>query len=321
MATYRKRYKPSPEGKMRLTEDDLVILRQVYQHRFLTSQHVKTLLPGRPETPILRRLRKLTDHRYLSRPPQQQHLHYFVKGSLPLVYALGDKGAATLEQVDGISRQKIRWQEKNRAVGREHLEHTLRTTDTMLAFEMACKQNGLAYVSGEDLLKTLPEKIQAEKNPFASRVIVFVEGQQLSLPVIPDGVFQFSNAKGNRILGLIETDRATMQVSVSRPITAKSFDRTSVFKKLVAYWRALDTHHFQDRYNAEGILIFFITTSQERIMTVIDNLKEARRIAGADRHDGPSDGHFFFGVQKEIRAESVFSYPWVRGNGQVKSLG
>jgi hypothetical protein len=250
-----------------------------------------------------------------------QLLHHFVKGSLPLVYALGDKGALTLEQVDGISRQKIRWQEKNRAVGREHLEHTLRTTDTMLAFEMACKQNGLAYSSGEALLNTLPEKIQTEKNPFASRVTVFVEGQQLSLPVIPDGLFQFCNARGNRILGLVETDRATMQVSVSRPVTVKSFDRTSVFKKLVAYWRALDTGHFQDRYNAEGILIFFITTSQERVKTIVDILKESRRSAGADRHDGPSDGHFFFGVQKEIRAETIFSYPWVRGTGEAKPLG
>ena len=122
---YRKRYQPTPQGRMRLTEDDLVILRQVYRHRFVTSEHVRLLLSNRPTIPLTRRLRKLSDHRYLSRPPQQQLLHHFVKGSLPLVYALGDKGAEVLERVDGIPRYKIRWQEKNRAVGREHLEHTL----------------------------------------------------------------------------------------------------------------------------------------------------------------------------------------------------
>jgi hypothetical protein len=319
--TYRKRYQPSPEGRMRLTEDDLLILRQVYRHRFLTSEHVRLLLPTRPTIPLTRRLRKLTDHRYLSRPPQQQLLHYFVKGSLPLIYALGDEGADTLECVDGISRQKIRWQEKNRAVGREHLEHTLRTTDTMLAFELECKKYGLPYFTAEEVLKYAPTKVQQEKDPFASRVSLYVEGKELSLPVRPDGIFAFQNAKGNKVLCLLETDRATMQVDVSRPISAKSFERTSVFKKLVAYWRALDTRHLQDRYTIEAMLIFIVTTSSERIGTMLEALKEAKRSAGAEHSNAPSEGHFLFGVQKLVNTEGVFSYPWVRGNSTAKALG
>lgn len=69
---------------------------------------------------------------------------------------------------------------------------------------------------------------------------LYVEGKELSLPVRPDGIFAFQNDKGNKVLCLLETDRTTMQVDVSRPITTRSVERTSVFKKLVAYWQALD---------------------------------------------------------------------------------
>ncbi|TAK95379.1 MAG: DeoR family transcriptional regulator, partial [Verrucomicrobia bacterium] len=62
------RFKRSPDiASMRLTERDREILRHIYRHRFLRTDHLTKLLSGSPQQ-IRRRLQKLYHHGYLERP-------------------------------------------------------------------------------------------------------------------------------------------------------------------------------------------------------------------------------------------------------------
>jgi DNA-binding IclR family transcriptional regulator len=79
---------------MVLTPRDLEILRAVHRHRLLRSTHLVALLGGSRQT-TLRRLQLLFHHGYLDRLPIQ--LDWYARGSEPLVYALGKRGAEVLE--------------------------------------------------------------------------------------------------------------------------------------------------------------------------------------------------------------------------------
>ncbi|MEQ1718992.1 MAG: hypothetical protein ABL907_23910, partial [Hyphomicrobium sp.] len=83
-----KRYAPPP---LRLTEDDLAILKHIGEHRFLRSNHLVQLM-GRSQDKIVRRLGALFHNGYLDRPSAQ--LDFFTRrGSAPMIHALGNKGA------------------------------------------------------------------------------------------------------------------------------------------------------------------------------------------------------------------------------------
>src|SRR5947209_8287856 len=90
-ASRRARFRRDDPPAMRLTEDDLTIIRHVAKHRFLRSTHLITLL-DRPAKKLLERLAALYHNAYLDRPRQQLD-YYGIAGSAPIVYALGNRGA------------------------------------------------------------------------------------------------------------------------------------------------------------------------------------------------------------------------------------
>ncbi|MFY9826270.1 MAG: replication-relaxation family protein [Thermoanaerobaculia bacterium] len=90
----RPRFERSPIRPMVLTPRDLEILRAVHRHRLLRSTHLIALSDGSRQT-TLRRLQLLFHHGYLDRPSMQ--LDWYARGSEPLVYALGSRGAELLE--------------------------------------------------------------------------------------------------------------------------------------------------------------------------------------------------------------------------------
>ncbi|MCA9840311.1 MAG: hypothetical protein KC422_25595, partial [Trueperaceae bacterium] len=152
--------------------------------------------------------------------------------------------------------------------------------------------------------------------PFRNQISHFVGREKVYLPLRPDGIFAFSKHQGSATLCLLETDRATMPVNAPRPLKKQSFIRSSIYKKLVAYWRALETEQFKNHYGVNAILILFVTTSQARIQEMQAVLSDAKGAAGAKK----SEGHFLFGCQNAMCAETIFSYLWLRGDGQYKAL-
>src|SRR5438876_323867 len=73
-----------------MTARDRNIIKMVSEHRAITSDDLRLLIPG-SEQNLTRRLQRLYHHGYLDRPRSQR-----VLGNAPLVYALGDEGAGLL---------------------------------------------------------------------------------------------------------------------------------------------------------------------------------------------------------------------------------
>src|SRR3954469_4453568 len=134
----RPRFERSPIRPMVLTPRDLDILRAVHRHRLLRSTHLAAL-SGRSRQATLRRLQPLFHHGYLDRPSMQ--LDWYARGSEPLVYALGNRGAEVLEKEGELRRGGVRWDTKNRNLSRVFLHHTLMVAEIMVAFEVACRSH------------------------------------------------------------------------------------------------------------------------------------------------------------------------------------
>src|SRR3954467_12487763 len=144
----RPRFERSPIRPMVLTPRDLEILRAVHRHRLLRSTHLVALTGGSKQT-TLRRLQILFHHGYLDRPPMQ--LDWYARGSEPLVYALGHRGAEVFETEGELRRVGIRWETKKRNVSRVFLHHTLAVAEVMVAFEIACRRRqGVRFIPPED---------------------------------------------------------------------------------------------------------------------------------------------------------------------------
>lgn len=107
VATRRARFRRDAPSQIRLTADDLDIIRHVHRHRFLRSTHLLGLLEGRSGKKLLERLASLYHNGYLDRPRAQLD-YYTTAGSAPMVYAIGntkvrtfDAGAAEAEAEAG----------------------------------------------------------------------------------------------------------------------------------------------------------------------------------------------------------------------------
>src|SRR5690349_8109332 len=108
MASRLPRFQRVPSASpVEITDRDKEIIRLVNQHRFLRSSHILTLVDGSDQQ-ILRRLHLLYHHGYLERPRCQ--LDYFHRGgSRPMVYGIGNEGAALLARENSAPLSKIRW--------------------------------------------------------------------------------------------------------------------------------------------------------------------------------------------------------------------
>src|SRR6185295_4209660 len=117
----RPRFERATTREFHLTPRDLDLIRAVAAHRFLRSTHLAALDGGSPQK-LLRRLHLLYHHGYLDRPRMQ--LEFYERGSEPMVYALGNRGAVLLAKEDGEARGKLNWSAKNSALKRAFLRHT-----------------------------------------------------------------------------------------------------------------------------------------------------------------------------------------------------
>ncbi len=233
------------------------MIRLIGRHRFLHSQQLAALVGDKPQ-PLLRRLHLLYHHGYLERPRAQ--LEYFHQGgSRPMVYGLGDKGAALLKRQHG----GVRWGAKNRSVGRMFLEHALLVSEVMVAVELSCRMNGVRLLMDEDL--PLPKDTTSKRPSFKWHVKV---NSRLRLGVIPDRVFalEFPDTNGNptHAFFFLEADRGTM------PVTRRHLSQTSFYRKLLAYEATWAQSLHQTRFGFHRFRVLTVTTSPERVQSLVN---------------------------------------------------
>ncbi|MEW6156563.1 MAG: replication-relaxation family protein [Verrucomicrobiota bacterium] len=283
-------------GLISLTDRDHAIIRLIHRHRFLRSSQIIALIGGSPQQP-LRRLQLLYHHGYLERPRAQ--LDYFHHGgSRHMVYGLGSKGAGILKQESGGSVRKPPWGEKNRAVGRIFLDHTLMVSDVMVALELACRQSGQ--------IRLLTE---VDLSLRSSRWKVTLQGGA-KLGVIPDRIFALEfpreNGKRERILFFLEADRGTM------PVIRRNLSQTSMYRKFLAYAATWSQAIHLKRFGFHRFRVLTVTTNAARVQSLIEACGQLKR----------GHGLFLFADQSVLaQPDLLHALIWQTGkSGAMESL-
>jgi hypothetical protein len=292
---------------MILTPRDLDILRAVYRHRLLRSTHLIALSGGSQQA-TLRRLQLLFHHGYLDRPAMQ--LDWYARGSEPLVYALGNRGAEVLE-AEGVARPRgIRWDTKNRNVSRVFLHHTLAVAEVMVAFEVACRnREGVRFIPPEEVLAGAPEETRRLRLPFRWQVDIRQDSKAHRLGVEPDRVFglEFHGAPENRrrALFFLEADRGTM------PIMRKGLAQTSFLRKLLAYQETWRQGLHKKNLGIPNFRVLTVATSKERV---------ANLVAACQSLPGGGLRLFLFTDDENIDYGNILTRDLVNGMGEVVRL-
>jgi hypothetical protein len=303
--TRRPRFKRASVRHIILTPRDLDILSAVRRHRLLRSTHIVALTGGSRQA-TLRRLQLLFHHGYLDRPPMQ--LDWYVRGSEPLVYALGNRGAEVLEETGEVRRAGVRWDTKNRNLSRVFLHHTLAVSEVRVAFEVACRgHEDVRFISPEEILRGAPAAIRRLRLPFRWQVEIRHGGKLHRLGVEPDQVFglQFDGAPKNRQCAyfFLEADRGTM------PVARRGLAQTSFLRKLLSYQETWRRGLHRTLLGISNFRVLTVTTSRERVEHLV--------AASQSLPGGGSRLFLFTDQERLVRTGDILGKEWVNGRGEV----
>lgn len=291
----------------RLTEDDINLIRQLGRHRFLRSTHLAALA-GRSLDRTNDRLLRLFHAGYIDRPRAQLD-YYPNRGSTPMVYALGDKGAKLLSERDGLSFSNLEWSRKNREAGRPFIEHQLEIMDFYVGLQIAAAaRDGVTIIHPDELVGTFPDQIFSSTNPFALQTRVNHHGTMLNVGIVPDLVFGLRFPDNSRRCFMVEIDRGTM------PITRSNLMQTSFDRKMRAYLSAYAARQHERHFGWKTFRVLTVTTDQNRI----DSMREA--LADLRVPHSPGANLFFFAIRDQLHHSDPLLHDWKDGTGRNVSL-
>lgn len=223
--------------KIRLTERDLEILRLVYDYRFLSSAHIRSLVKGSDQW-LTMRLQKLFHEGFLDRP-REQEAHSFGKTNF-FVYGLGREGARVLAEADGIDFRKIEWTTKNREAKNRYILHTLMIADFRAILTLAIQRKPgaelLFWRQDSELKDTI--KIPG-KGSGPRRFIVF-----------PDAFFGLKDDRG-KMYFFLEADRSTMT-------------HGRYLRKLQGYWNYWQQNRHKEQHQIGNFRVLTVTLCKKR---------------------------------------------------------
>jgi Replication-relaxation len=273
---------------MQLTERDREIIRLVHRHRYLRSHQIVALVADSQQQ-ILRRLKMLYHHGYLTRPRAQ--LEYYERGGTrPMVYGLGSKGGKLLEQELGIT---VSGNENDDGVGRMFLEHAILVSDVMVFIELACRKSSGVRLLYEDQLA-----LQSKQTQFQWRVKIHDHG--VTLGVVPDRVFalEYADHSGQmqRVYFFLEADRGTM------PVVRSGLTQTSFYRKLLAYEATWTQKVHQRKLGIHRFRVLTVTTNAMRVTSLLEACSRLKR----------GHGLFLF-ADRTVLEKNPFSLVWQCG--------
>jgi hypothetical protein len=300
----RPRFRRASEPPaFRLTNDDVMMVRQLARHRFLRSTHIAALV-GRSLDRTNDRLSRLFHAGYIDRPRAQLD-YYPTAGSAPIAYALADRGARLLIEHDGIEFANVEWSRKNRRAGRPFIEHQLEIVDFQVALQNATRARGdTRLVHPDEIIAALPEQTRAARNPFALRVNISHQGTVHEIGLVPDCVFGLVLPNGSRHCFMVEIDRGTM------PIARSNILQTSFERKMRAYLNMHAAKQHERHFGWKTFRVLTITTDHHRAQSIMHALRQLH----VPRSLGPS--LFFFATRDELRASDPLTHMWQDGNGR-----
>ncbi len=288
--------------RIELTPRDREIVRLIHRHRFLSSVQIIALIGHSPQH-LLRRLQWLYHHGFLERPRAQID-YYRQGGSRPIVYALGNMGKAVLPEEQGEAKRKLRWDQKNRTVGRLFFEHALLVSDIMVKLELACRNRSDVFLRASD-----DHQVSGDTGrPYPSKWRIQVN-QRLTLGIVPDRVFALDvndeNGRLNRAFFFLEADRGTM------PVVRKNLSQCSIQRKLLAYEATWATGLHRSKLGFHRFRVLTVTTSAARVKSLVVACSQLKR----------GHGLFLFCDQATLNEHGdILSVPWQTGRGEMTTL-
>jgi hypothetical protein len=254
----------------------------------LRSHQIVALLADSPQQ-VLRRLKLLYHHGYLTRPRAQ--LEYYERGGTrPMVYGLSNKGGNLLERELGIT---VSENKNDDGVGRMFLEHAILVSDVMVSIELACRKSGDVRLLYEDQLA-----LQSKQNQFQWRVKVHDHG--VTLGVVPDRVFalEYADHTGvmQRVYFFLEADRGTM------PVVRSGLKQTSFYRKLLAYEATWTQKVHQRKLAIHRFRVLTVTTNALRVTSLREACSRLKR----------GHGLFLF-ADRTVLEKDPFSPVWQCG--------
>jgi len=310
----RKRFQRDPKVSLKLTDRDRDIIYWVYRHRFLSSEHLISLVEGSHQG-ILRRLSLLYHSSYLDRPRRQK----LVFGNNHcLIYGLGNRGANVIASENDVPVDTVDWSRKNREVKEIFLKHTLMVSRILTTFRLACqKQKNIEFIEPERLIENRQKPPTIKTHALSWRVNIqkgeYGQKRYLSFNMIPDSLFGLrmkKNGKTKETYFFLEADRATM------PVRRTNFYRSSFYKKMVGYVASYKNELFSKYFGFKKVRVLTVTKSDERIGNMI--------IVNKSLHNmGNGYNLFLFTRENDIdiqMPERIFKQIWINGRGRKESL-
>jgi len=301
-----RRHAPMP---MRTTPDDIAIVRFVGKHRFRRSTDIVRHMSHRAPKKIVERLTELYHGNLLDRPRAQLD-HFDPHHRAPYVYALGNKGAALLAELDDARASGIDWTDKNREAGRPFIDHALLIGDVMTAAARVMRARpDVLLLEPADILANAPEQTQRSDNPWRFAAPVPTDNGLLQdLAIIPDKAFGFDfTIARKRPYFFLEADCATM------PVWRSNLQQSSMRKKFLVYHHGHAAQLHTARYGVGNFRVLTVTSSAERIASMIDAVKQIT--------SGKGTNLFLFATAAAVRTCNDFlALPWTSGKGETVSL-
>jgi len=309
-----KRFQRDRSVKFKLTGRDHDIIKWVYRHRFLSSEHLISIVGGSPQG-ILRRLNLLYHTGYLDRPQKQRIIF---GNNHCLVYGLGNMGARLIASEYDMPVEAVDWSRKNRETKEIFLEHTLMVSKILTVFRLACRgRKDMEFIEPERLVRRRQKPPTIRTHSLSWKVKIkrgeYGQKRKLSFNIIPDSVFGLRMRQKKRMVEtyfFLEADRSTM------PIKRMNFYRSSFYKKMTGYVASYRNGLFSEYFGFKKVRILTVTKSDERIKNMVKVSKDLH-------HSGNGYGLFLFTVDENIEIhnpERVFDQIWISGQGRKSSL-
>ena len=268
----------SPTTSLALTARDRRVLRAVYDHRYLTTEHLRLLVfPGISRRVVQARLRKLWEHRYLDRrfvPVVVGDSRHPGRPRGEPLYCLDGAGAIELSAELGIDSSQIPHTPARNAHGFATLEHHLVVTDLIVAISAACRDDPrvrLASFERETRLRFLIYQWRRTNGSGAA--------------IVPDGAFTLEYDGGPRSTFYVEVVRAGVKGG-----------NGTLGTKLRRYAELVRSGFFREAYGHGHVrAVLFVTTTPRRseaLRQVASHVRHGRQLfwfgAIAETAEAPS---------------------------------
>ena len=296
----RPRFHRAPEPPaFRLTDDDVEIVRHIARHRFLRSTHIASLV-GRSLGRTNDRLYCLFHAGYIDRPRAQLD-RFPSTGSAPMVYALADRGARLLRDMDGIRFRNQEWSRKNREAGRPFIEHQVGIADFQVAIARAAPAHGIHVIPAEEMIAAPRRPITPQS--FELRSKLSHRGAIHDVGVVPDLVFGLRSCDGSRRNFMVEIDRGTM------PVVRSDLAQTSVARKMRVYLAALAGKQHERRFGWKNFRVLTVTSDRYRVRSMIEAAQQLHAPGGIGA------ALFAFTTFSDLAPSDSLTHEWQRADG------